>query len=311
MGHGGWTSRDWDDFKTTNTTGRATAAIFTSRGMPRDMDPKYITVRESRDSADNPNSTPIILALDVTGSMGVIADTLAREGLGVLVQQILDRKPLSDPHIMVMGVGDAAFDQAPLQISQFEADIRIADQLKQIYLEHGGGGNHFESYNFPWYFAARKTDIDSIAKRGQKGLLFTFGDEECPMELKAEHIRHFIGDDVQTDISTTDLLAMVQQKYDVFHVVVEQGSHARSNRDRVYNSWNSVLPQGRIVPLKDYAKVAEVVVSVLEVHAGRDVASVVRSWDGGTALVVAEATKDVVPAGRKADGSPGVWRPGN
>src|SRR5690606_25429877 len=117
-----------------------------------------------------------------TGSMGEIAGILAREGLGTLVESILDRKPVSDPHIMVMGVGDSSCDHAPLQASQFEPDIRVAEQLKNIYLEGGGGGNRHESYTLPWYFAAEKTDIDCV-KHGKKGIIFTFGDEECPPEL--------------------------------------------------------------------------------------------------------------------------------
>lgn len=292
MGHGRWDNRDWDNYTTTHTKGKTTREIFNASAMRPEMDPRAIQLRESRDSKENPHSTPIILALDVTGSMGVIAEKMAREGLGVLVEQILDRKPVSDPHIMVMGVGDAYCDRAPLQASQFEADIRIAEQLKNIYLEGGGGGNRFESYNLPWYFAAKKTEIDAV-KHGRKGIIFTFGDEECPAELTRDHIKKFLGDDVPANISTKDLLAMVSQKYDVFHVVVEQGNHARSYKQEVYDSWNKVLPPERIVSLKDYTKLSEVLVSVMEVHAGKDPAAVIASWQGKTADTVKDALKNI------------------
>lgn len=51
--------------------------------------------------------------------MGMIADSLARDGLGILFNEILDRKPVTDPHLMFMAVSDAYCDNYPLQVSQF------------------------------------------------------------------------------------------------------------------------------------------------------------------------------------------------
>jgi hypothetical protein len=92
---------------TSTTAGKTTDDIYAARSINKNLDPKGVKLRESRDSADNPNSTPIIVAIDVTGSMGIIADVLAREGLGTLFKEILDRKPITDPHLMFMAVGDA------------------------------------------------------------------------------------------------------------------------------------------------------------------------------------------------------------
>lgn len=305
MGYGRWDNSDWNTYAK-STRGKSTREVFNSSFMNKDMDPSKIKTRESRDSADNPASTPIILALDVTGSMGMIADSLAREGLGTLAEAILDRKPVTDPHIMVMGVGDASSDRAPLQVSQFEADIRIAEQLKKIYLEGNGGGNNHESYNLPWYFAATKTDVDCV-KHGRKGLLFTFGDEQCPDDLKAHHIKKFLGDSVPQDISTKDLLEMVSEKFDVFHVVIEEGSYARVRKQAVYDSWEKVLPKERIIPVKDYTKLPAILVSVMEVHAGKDPEAVANSWQGETVGVVKDAIKNVKP-GPKPAGVP-VMKP--
>ena len=127
MGSGSFDSHAYFSF-TSSTAGKATDDIYASRTIHKDLDPKGVKLRESRDSADNPNATPLIVAIDVTGSMGILADVIAREGLGVLFTSILDRKPISDPHVMFMAVGDANCDRAPLQISQFEADNRIVEQ---------------------------------------------------------------------------------------------------------------------------------------------------------------------------------------
>ena len=226
MGTGSFDAGSYRTYADT-TKGKSTDEIYKSKTLHADLNPHGVKVRESRDSADNPHSTPLIVGIDVTGSMGMIADTLARQGLGTLFEGILDRKPISDPHVMFMAIGDANCDQHPLQVSQFEADNRIVEQLTQIHLEKGGGGNSFESYNLPWYFAAYHTETDSVIKRAKRGYLFTVGDEQAPEDLTRDQIKKFIGDDLQADPSNDQLLREVQRKYDVFHVIIEEGYHAR------------------------------------------------------------------------------------
>lgn len=291
MGGGSFDAASYRSF-TKTTTGKTTEEIYKSRAMNKLLDPYGVKVRESRDSADNPNSTPVIVALDVTGSMGMLADVIAREGLGTLFTSILDRKPISDPHVMFMAVGDANCDQAPLQVSQFEADNRIVEQLTQIYLEKGGGGNNFESYNFPWYFAAFHTVHDSMEKRGKRGYLFTVGDEEAPQPLSKDQIKRFIGDDVEAELSTHDLLQLAQRLYDVYHVIIEEGSYARTRMDRVFGSWGSLLGQ-RVIRLKDHKSLAETIVSAIEVAEGRDADSSAGAWGGSTAKIVHDAVKSL------------------
>lgn len=317
MGGGSWTSNDWDNFKSTATVNQSTgqaysrAQIFSSSINPQ-FDPKNIKVRESFDSPDNPNSTPVIVALDVTGSMGDIPDALVRDGLGTMATEILTRKPVSDPHIMFMAIGDAYCDSAPLQVTQFEADVRIAEQLKELYLEGGGGGNGSESYHLGWYFAATKTAIDSFDKRGTKGYLFTIGDDNAsPQGLIRGHAKSVFGEDLKEDIPLKDLLKMVEERYDVFHLHIDHGYH----NDRVIDSWKQLLGERALV-VTDYTKVPEVIVSTLEVMAGKPALDVAATWSGNTALVVQNAIKDLTPTkGGGAVTKPGaagggVWRPG-
>lgn len=276
MGSGTFDARAYRAY-TSSTVGKSTDEIYGSRNLNKNLNPKGVKVRESRDSKDNPNSTPVIVALDVTGSMGMIADVIAREGLGVLFNDILDRKPITDPHIMFMGIGDANYDSAPLQVSQFEADNRIVEQLTQLYLEHGGGGNQFESYNLPWYFAARHTEHDSIIKRAKRGYLFTVGDEEAPRDLTTAQIETVIGDTLERPLTSDEMLAEAQRKYDVFHIIIQEGHYARHHPESVKKTWNNILGQ-HVIPLADYTKLAQTIVSAIEVAEGRDAVKVTASY---------------------------------
>lgn len=293
MGSGMFNASAYHSY-TRTTAGKTTDEVFASRSIHKNLNPKGVKLRESRDSSDNPNSTPIIVALDVTGSMGMIVDVIAREGLGTLFNEILDRKLVSDPHVMFMAVGDAHSDKAPLQVSQFEADNRIVEQLTQIWIERGGGGNSFESYNLPWYFAAEHTEHDSLIKRAKRGYLFTIGDEQAPRErdLTRDHLKKIIGDDVERDITTGQMLSMAQRKYDVFHIIIEEGDYARDHLGEVVDSWRSLLGQ-RVITLSDHKRVAQTVVSTIELLEGGDAKSVASRF--GSAVY--ESVKSLPKAG--------------
>jgi hypothetical protein len=260
--------------------------------MDASLDPKGVRVRESRDSSHNPNSTAMIVGLDVTGSMGIIADTIAKDGLKTLFTEIYDRQPIVDPHIMFMGIGDVeAGDLAPLQVSQFEADIRLAEQLEKLYLEHGGGGNSYESYALAWYFAARHTSCDCFEKRNTKGYLFTVGDEQITPYLRLGDLEKVLGYRPQASgdrLEIDALLTEVSRSWEVFHVIVAEGNHARHHAKEVRDSWEAKLGQ-RAIWLTDYTKLAEVIVSTIQVVEGARVDDVVASWDGSTALAVRNA----------------------
>jgi len=293
MGTSRWDDSAWMSH-TSSVKTKTREEIFSSSHMSEKFDPKKIKIRESRDSALNPNSNAIIVALDVTGSMGINAEQLARNGLGVMVEEIIKRKPVSDPHVMCMGIGDVKYDDAPLQVTQFEADITIAEDLKNIYLEGGGGGNCFESYNLTWYFAALNTSIDCYEKRGKKGYLFTLGDEEAPEDLLASEIRKVFGNQETKDYTSEQLLNMASKMYHVYHIVVKQGSHARHYFDDVMKSWKELLGQ-RVLVLEKNEDLAEVIVSTIEVNEGRAIKDVIDSWSPDKALSVKTAITQLAP----------------
>ena len=127
------------------------------------LDPYGLTVRESRDSAEHPDSNPILISLDVTGSMGAVVRGIHRD-LPHLHELLLGHKYIPHPQILFAAVGDATCDRVPLQVGQFESDNRMDQNLENMILEGGGGGQKTESYELAMYVAARHTATRLLGK---------------------------------------------------------------------------------------------------------------------------------------------------
>lgn len=302
----GYARYDSDTFRSYSNTHRLADTntrreeIFRETKINQYLDPKGVVTRESRDSTANPESTAIIVGVDVTGSMGMIAEALVRQGVDEFARGLYERRPVTDPHLMFMGIGDIECDRAPLQVSQFEADIRIVEQLRLMYLEGGGGGNDHESYALPWYFAQHHTSIDCFEKRQKKGYLFTVGDEMPQLRISREGIQHVIGTRPQAHVDVAELLRQVQEKYHVFHLIATEGSYARSAGARVTRAWRELLGN-HAIELTDYRRMAQVITSVIQVTEGAAPDVAVQGYEPEVAAVVTAALTGLGAPGRRVD----------
>lgn len=255
MGSGIWTSSAFDSY-TRSTKGYSAASyavadnlstqdIFKNRSLNPDLDPKNV-MRECCDSEEHPNTFPVILALDVTGSMGDAAVKTAQK-LNEIMTELYADNSVPDIEFCVMGIGDCSCDHYPIQISQFESDIRIAEQLDQIYFEFGGGGNKYESYTAAWYMGTRHCKLDCW-DRGQKGLIITMGDElpnpYIPINSNwGGGLAEITGDPLQDDVETKDLLEEVLEKYNVYHLSIDDSSSSYKYHQRlgIDEEWEKLL----------------------------------------------------------------------
>lgn len=299
MGYSSFSYDDWDNH-TASTATKPASAIFRQDKLVDAIDPKNVvlTPRESRDSAANPNATPIIVGLDFTGSMGKIPEYMIKEGLGELFKEIYERKPVSDPQVLFCGIGDVDYDQAPFQVGQFESGCKeLVDSLSNFWLDGcGGGGNQVESYHVPYYFAAYHTSCDNYIKRKRKGYIFTIGDENPPEYLTPSQVNSIFGYTPENKMKFSDIIAQVRHSYIPYHIIVEQGSHVNFYGIKsVKEKWQEVMGQN-VVILSDYKKLSEVIVSILQVENGIAAADVVKTWSGDTQLVVSRAVNGIVPS---------------
>lgn len=220
--------------------------MFGARTLDPMLDPKDV-MRECCDTEEHPETIPVILALDVTGSMGQAAVEVAKQ-LNIIMTKLYEK--VKDVEFMVMGIGDFAYDRYPLQVSQFESDIRIAEQLDKIYFEFGGGGNAYESYTAAWYFGLNHVKLDAW-DRGRKGIIITMGDEGVNPYLSAERIYDITGREIGEDIETVALFESVQEKYEVYHLFVNHRIYV--NNGSFIKTWEKIMDKDhfKVVRLKD------------------------------------------------------------
>lgn len=250
MGHGTYSVTNSVARGTANTTATAgmslhasNAALFKQRSLNNAMSPFNVQVRESRDSADHPNSFPILIALDLTGSMGSIPNFLVKKGFPHIMEKIIQGGE-KDPQVLFVGVGDHECDGAPLQVGQFESSDELLDKwLTTVFLEGGGGGNAGESYGLAHYFAGYRTSTDSFEKRGRKGLLFTIGDEPNLKEYPSASLKGICGDGQYENFSDAALLKKARETYEVYHIHVQH----RGNDQYVVDGWKQLMGQNLIV----------------------------------------------------------------
>jgi hypothetical protein len=219
--------------------------IFSQHTINSAMNPHGVRLRESRDSIEHPNTVSIVLALDVTGSMGSIPHHLVKEGLPYIMGNIL-QSGIKDPQLLFLAVGDHECDSCPLQVVQFESSDELLDTwLTRVFLEGGGGGNAGESYLLAWYFAGFHTALDSVEKRQQKGFLFTVGDEPTLKSIPAKTLKNIMGDGQYQNYSALELLDKARQFYHVYHLHIKE-TGAGSSQTTI-NGWKQIMGEHLIV----------------------------------------------------------------
>lgn len=246
MGYGSWTS---DSFKSySKSVGRSVSKsgvidsdysnqeMFKATRLDSALDPKNV-IRECCDSEEHPNTLPVILALDVTGSMNDVSVEIAKK-LNIIMTKLYE--DITDVEFMIMGIGDLVYDNSPIQISQFESDIRIAEQLDKLWFENGGGGNDYESYTAAWYMGSRHTKID-CNKRCKKGIIITIGDERLNPYLPKNQLEYITGDKLQRDIETKELYHETSNKFNIYHLDVDHRYHY--DADNIKSSFMSYLDE--------------------------------------------------------------------
>ena len=316
MGGGNWSNDAYSSLRNSYTN-KSVDQIFSSKKLAQNMNPYGVKFREARDSDDHPNSLAVMIWLDVTGSMGRIPEVLIREKLSGVMSTLVNHN-VSDASVFFGAIGDHLADSAPLQVGQFESDTnKLVDCLTSTFLEGGGGGQNKESYLLAWLFAGRHTSIDCFEKRGEKGVLFTIGDEASWTEVSGNKLSVIMGYDLSNRlkeiiglsesqaITDVQVLEEAQRLYHVFHIHVNEGSY-RDN-PAILGYWRNILKE-RLIVLNDYTKIAEVIATTVAMIHGVDLETIASSFDSSTAMSVKTALMGINTDARISKREPGVFK---
>ncbi|HET6250028.1 MAG TPA: hypothetical protein VFE47_20220 [Tepidisphaeraceae bacterium] len=307
MGSGIWSPSTYNDrvaarsVAGTDTFDYSNKAIQSGNLRPHQtLDPQGLQMRESRDSAEHPTSNSIIISLDVTGSMGKVCRGI-HDDLPQLHELLLGHRYIPDPQILFGAVGDATCDQVPLQVGQFESDNRMDQNLENMILEGGGGGQKTESYELMLYVAARHTATDCWDKRRHKGYLFMIGDEMPYPFVKAAEVNRVMGEALQADIPLQTIVDEVKQRYHVYFII--PGGASYGSDQQVLGYWTQLMGADRVIKLDTPEDTSESIGLTIGINEGAitlndGVAQMQRRGVVGRAIDrISKALTGVTPAG--------------
>lgn len=288
MGTGHYSSRTYNAVTNARNYSSKSARQIFSDSLQDVLNPALLKngMRECRDSEDHPFSVPIMIFVDVTGSMGSIPYNLIQHKFPALMDTLI-QYGVEDAQVCFGAVGDHLSDYVPLQVGQFEQETtKLIDNLANIYIEGGGGGQIMESYPLAWYLAAYHTSTDAYEKRGMKGFLFTIGDESFHTHYKGRFIKQLMGmKEAPGDYTASDLYIAASQQYHVFHIHVQDGSYEAS---RIGKEWKELLGE-RFLVLERSENIAELIGTTVSVISGADMNDILRKFDKSAASDISKA----------------------
>lgn len=218
-------------------------------------------------SLETQSSAPLVIAVDVTGSMGDWPATifsklpyLDKEG-----QEYLGK----DMEISFAAVGDAYSDSYPLQVRPFTKGTDLKKRLEELIIEGNGGGQATESYDLAALYYAKNVQMPNAIKP-----IFIFvGDEGLYDFVSNDQAKDHAGVKLEGRLSAQEALDELKQKYSVYLIRKPydySGGDYRSPIDKkIQEQWESYLGADHVSILPEAGRVVDVIFGVLAKETAR------------------------------------------
>ncbi|MEW6365339.1 MAG: hypothetical protein AB1714_11985 [Acidobacteriota bacterium] len=205
-------------------------------------------------STDSP--TPLVVAVDVTGSMGEWPKIIF-EKLPVLYNEA--KLHIPDVEISFAAIGDANVDNFPLQVCDFRKGKDLEEGINSIFPEGGGGAGTKESYELAAYFYARHCQMKKDAAP-----IFVFcGDEGYYETIKAAAVSRMTGDVPAGDLRAGDVFKELLQKFTVYNLRLEYKNAQKE--EEIRQQWEETLGKQMVLKLEDPRRIVDAIIGLVAV----------------------------------------------
>jgi hypothetical protein len=217
-------------------------------------------VPNAKDSIATDSKHPLVIAVDVTGSMdewpGIIF-----EKLPLLYGEV--KRYLPDVEISFAAIGDAFSDSHPLQVCPFGAGKALDDRINALYPEGGGGGTAQESYELAGHYYLTRCDMPKATK---PILIFT-GDEGF-YDLEAKTVSDVLG---TPGVSRPGIEVMKElaKKFDTYILRKRYQNGASDEDARIQKQWKEALGDDRVIQIQDPRRIVDCIIGIVSAAAGR------------------------------------------
>ena len=199
------------------------------------------------------SKNPIIIVLDVSGS-NINFAKLVYDKLPMFYGEIEKKGYLDDFDICICAVGDAKYDQYPIQIGTPAKGLEIDSWLEKIVLEAGGGSNLNESYEIMAHYLANNCEFADDAKP----VVFYIADEMALKNVDHKECEQ-LGIECAGDYNPWNKL---NEKFDD-NVYVMLNKYRSAFRDEITESWRNVVPPQHLIQIPKEKAIVDLMLGIL------------------------------------------------
>lgn len=208
-------------------------------------------------------ASPIVLAFDVTGSMGNLPKILS-DKLPLVAGQLAIRQYVHEPWISLAAIGDIKHDKAPLQVTDFIEPRHLDSQLERLFFEAGGGNNDQESYEFTAYAYASR----SLLPQAKTPFFIFTGDEGFSPVLASSDLEHHFHESHPRSLESAEVFKQLQHIYHGNVIKIRRPYGRTQLNARIQRQWEEILGADYIVPVLDDQAIGDLILGILAIRGG-------------------------------------------
>jgi len=230
--------------------------VSRQEAIAKGVDPKDLVPDKITTDAES----PLVIAVDVTGSMGEWPATMFSKlpYLEFEGQEYLG----DDMQISFCAIGDSGFDRHPLQVRPFVKGGDLKESLEALIHDKGGGGNAEESYDLAALYYSRNCEMTGAIR---KPIFIFIGDEGIYHPDFSPNAEGWARTKVDGRSSVDSAFNQLRQKFNVYCIRKPYGGSEK----KIHAQWVEYLGADHVVMLQDPNRVVDVIFGLLANETGR------------------------------------------